>query len=33
MLKLARTVADLARSEFVGSAHVAESIQYRERVE
>jgi len=33
VLKLARTIADLAHSEPVLAAHVAESIQYRERVE
>ncbi|MFN0147860.1 MAG: YifB family Mg chelatase-like AAA ATPase [Dehalococcoidia bacterium] len=31
LLKLARTIADLAGDERVSSAHVAESIQYRER--
>jgi magnesium chelatase family protein len=33
LLKLARTIADLAGSDAVSSAHVAESIQYRERID
>jgi magnesium chelatase family protein len=33
LLKLSRTIADLAGTERVAAAHVAESIQYRERVE
>ena len=33
LLKLARTIADLAGADQVSSAHVAESIQYRERSE
>jgi magnesium chelatase family protein len=33
LLKLARTIADLDRHDRVGQAHVAEAIQYRERVE
>jgi len=32
LLKLARTIADLAGSDSVAQAHVAEAIQYRERV-
>lgn len=33
VLKLARTIADLAGSDIIGQAHLAESIQYRERAE
>jgi magnesium chelatase family protein len=31
MLKLARTIADLACAPDIGSAHLAEAIQYRPR--
>jgi magnesium chelatase family protein len=33
VLKLARTIADLAGSDIIGQAHLAESIQYRERAD
>ena len=32
VLKLARTIADMAGSDAVASAHLAEAIQYRQRV-
>jgi magnesium chelatase family protein len=32
VLKLARTIADMSGSDGIGSAHLAEAVQYRQRV-